>query len=143
MNKVNDKPLKRLIKLFKNKRDLVDVWLYKNPTKMDWHGAENNPTIKIDDIIVNNDFIDRVKIIIVLRLPGTYYKKNTVKLPHVFESKYSIGKGNRLLKIECITSWKWRLHTREDLFKNIDDSLDPIPKCDTFRFKINRLSVRD
>lgn len=143
MNKVKDKPLKRLIKLFKNKRDLVDVWLYKNPTKMDWHGAENNPTIKIDDIIVNNDFIDRVKIIIVLRLPGTYYRKNTVKLPHVFESKYSIGKGNRLLKIECITSWKWRLHTREDLFKNIDDSLDPIPKCDTFRFKINRLSVRD
>lgn len=142
MNKVKDKPLKRLIKLFKNKRDLVDVWLYKNPTKMDWHGAENNPTIKIDDIIVNNDFIDRVKIIIVLRLPGTYYKKNMVKLPHVFESKYSIGKGNRT------KNWmhyilKWRLHTREDLFKNIDDSLDPIPKCDTFRFKINRLSVRD
>lgn len=47
------------------------------------------------------------------------------------------------LKIECITSWKWRLHTREDLFKNIEDSLDPIPKCDTLKFKINRLSVRD
>lgn len=95
MNKVKDKPHKKLIKLFKNKLDLVDVWFYKNPAKMAWHGAENNPTIKIDDIIVNNDFIDRVKIIIVLRLPGTYYKKNTVKLPHVFESKYSIGKGNR------------------------------------------------
>lgn len=42
---------------------------------------DSNPAIRIDDIIVNNDFIDRVKIIIVLRLPGTYYKKNTVKLP--------------------------------------------------------------
>lgn len=93
MNKVKDKPHKKLIKLFKNKLDLVDVWFYKNPTKMAWHGAENNPTIKIDDIIVNNDFIDRVKIIIVLRLPGTYYKKTRLSY-HVFESKYSIGKGN-------------------------------------------------
>lgn len=34
MNKVKDKPHKKLIKLFKNKLDLVDVWFYKNPTKM-------------------------------------------------------------------------------------------------------------
>lgn len=95
MNKVKDKPHKKLIKLFKNKLDLVDVWFYKNPTKMAWHGAENNSTIKIDDIIVNNDFIDRVKIIIVLRLPGTYYKKNTVKLPRFWiEIQYWKGEHN-------------------------------------------------
>lgn len=34
MNKVKDKPHKKLIKLFKNKLDLVDVRFYKNPTKM-------------------------------------------------------------------------------------------------------------
>lgn len=95
MNKVKDKPHKKLIKLFKNKLDLVDVRFYKNPTKMAWHGAESNPTIRIDDIIVNNDFISRVKIIIVLRLPGTYYKKNTVKLPRFWiEMQYWKGEQN-------------------------------------------------
>lgn len=80
MNKVKDKFYKKLIKLFKNKLDLVDVWFYKNFIKMVWYGVENNLIIKIDDIIVNNDFIDWVKIIIVLRFFGIYYKKNMVKL---------------------------------------------------------------
>lgn len=90
MNKVKDKPHKKLIKLFKNKLDLVDVWLYKNPTKMAWHGAENNPKIRIDDIIVNNDLIDRVKIIIVMRLPGTHYLKKTQLSYHMFLNRNTI-----------------------------------------------------
>lgn len=80
MNKVKDKFYKKLIKLFKNKLDLVDVWFYKNFIKMVWYGVESNLIIRIDDIIVNNDFIDWVKIIIVLRFFGIYYKKNMVKL---------------------------------------------------------------
>lgn len=142
MNKVKDKFYKKLIKLFKNKLDLVDVWFYKNFIKMVWYGVESNLIIRIDDIIVNNDFIDWVKIIIVLRFFGIYYKKNMVKLLYVFELKYSIGKGNR------IKNWmyyilKWWLYIRDDLFKNIDDLLDLILKCDIFKFKINRLSVCD
>lgn len=47
------------------------------------------------------------------------------------------------LKIECIIFWKWWLYIRKDLFKNIEDFLDLILKCDIFKFKINRLSVCD
>lgn len=123
------------------------MWLNKNPTKngYTWCDAENSPKSRIDYIFVRNDSIDYVKNIVVRKLPGTHNKNTRLSDHRLIKcnlnfSNLERGKGYWKLNISHLENEDYKRGILE-LFKNINDLLDPISKWETFKIKVRDYSI--